>query len=218
MSLYGAEFLRNAKHNLSILNSEPPDVSFTPQGYLTLADESRAQELMDNHKLQIELGALVELYSVEKLKQKFPMLNLDGVVLGSYGVQNEGWFDPWALLLSLKAKAQCLGVEFVHADVVDFNFKYGTAPGAATLHTGIENVNYVVFREPDGNVKQIQFCYGVICTGPNSPFIAKLLGYGKDKRIFFPIEARFVSSMHNHRISFKKLFSFQKTLCLCIQL
>ena len=37
--------------------------------------------------------------------------------MGSYGYENEGWFDPWSLLSALKFKCIELGVDFVHGDV-----------------------------------------------------------------------------------------------------
>ena len=39
-----------------------------------------------------------------RLQRKFPWLNLDGIALGSYGYENEGWFDPWALMSALRLK------------------------------------------------------------------------------------------------------------------
>lgn len=188
MSLFSVDFIRNARKHLSILDGEPPDISFHPQGFLTLADESQAEQLIENHRLQIELGALVEIYSAERISEKFPMINTDGIVLGSYGVQNEGWFDPYALLVALKAKAQFFGTEFVHAEIIDFNFEYN-------LKTDESKCHYVVIREPDGNVKHIEFSIGIIATGCNSGQIAKLLGYGGDvndwrSSVKFPIESR----------------------------
>lgn len=38
-----------------------------------------------------EVGAKVELLSNEKIKNRFPWLNTDGIVLGSLGTLNEGW-------------------------------------------------------------------------------------------------------------------------------
>ena len=40
-----------------------------------------------------------------------------GVALGSYGFENEGWFDPWALMAALRIKAQDLGVHFIPGEV-----------------------------------------------------------------------------------------------------
>lgn len=194
MSMFTADFLRDTKRNLSILDGEPPDVGFTPQGYLTLATtEDQALQMIDSHKLQIELGALVELYSPEQIKLKFPHINTDGVLLGSYGVQNEGWFDPWSLLLSIRAKAHSLGTEQVHAEVIDFNFRtigedYYESDSESRL-----SCQQAIIRQPDGNMRQIQFAIGIICCGPQSENIAKLLGYGSKRgfrSIDFPVEPR----------------------------
>lgn len=188
MAQYSAEFIRNARKHLSILDGEPPDLNYHPQGFLTLADESQAEQLIRNHQKQIEMGTLVELYTAERLKEKFPMINTDGIVLGSYGVQNEGWFDPLALLVAFKAKAQFFGTEFVNAEILDFNFNYD-------YHYEQTTCNYVVVREPDGNVRHVEFGLGVIATGYESHKIAKFLGYGENvndwrSAVNFPIEPR----------------------------
>jgi len=38
-----------------------------------------------------KLGAKNELLTAEKLKQKFPWLNTNGIALGCHGLENEGW-------------------------------------------------------------------------------------------------------------------------------
>jgi hypothetical protein len=52
MSLFSAEFLRNIKQHLSVEGNDPPDVQFTPCGYLFLATEKWAQQLQENANLQ----------------------------------------------------------------------------------------------------------------------------------------------------------------------
>ena len=52
MSLYGAEFLRKSKKLLSGEGLECPDVQFHPYGYLFLATEKGADQLIANHNLQ----------------------------------------------------------------------------------------------------------------------------------------------------------------------
>lgn len=71
MSLFGANFLRNIKKYCDL----DDDVYFTPNGYLLLASEKGAEQLEQNHKLQIELGAKNELLTKAKLKEKYKMLN-----------------------------------------------------------------------------------------------------------------------------------------------
>merc|ERR1719479_542087 len=74
-----------------------------------------------NHYVQVECGAKVELLSAKQLKRKFPWLNTEGIAMGSYGYENEGWFDPWALLTALKQKCHELGVHFLEGEVYNFS-------------------------------------------------------------------------------------------------
>lgn len=52
MSLFGAEFLRNIKENLSVPGEDPPEVNFNHCGYLFLASEKSVDTLKENFKLQ----------------------------------------------------------------------------------------------------------------------------------------------------------------------
>lgn len=68
MSMYGAEFIRTLKNRFG----HDADVYFTPNGYLLLASEIGASQLIDNAKLQKELGAVNIVLSKEQLKQRSP--------------------------------------------------------------------------------------------------------------------------------------------------
>ena len=52
MSLFGADFLRNIKKYLTVEGDSPPDVCFTPYGYLFLATEKGAEQLEANSRFQ----------------------------------------------------------------------------------------------------------------------------------------------------------------------
>ena len=54
------------------------------------------------YRLQLACGAKVELMTAKRLKRRFPWLNTEGIALGSYGYENEGWFDPWSFLFALR--------------------------------------------------------------------------------------------------------------------
>ncbi|XP_054158060.1 FAD-dependent oxidoreductase domain-containing protein 1-like [Oppia nitens] len=193
MSMYGIDFLRDVKKHLSVLDNEPPDLRFHPHGHLVLATYAGAQQLVENHKLQTDLGAFVELYTPDKLKEKFPWLNTDGIAIGSYGVQNEGWFDPWALLLAFKTKAQTLGVEYIQGDVLDFNLMTSNAANYDHSGQSRQQVNHVIYRNPDGFVKQMTFAAGIVCGGASSAVLADKLDYGNKPGILshpLPVEPR----------------------------
>ncbi|CAN7992996.1 unnamed protein product [Ixodes hexagonus] len=122
LSLFSAQFLRNVKRNLSVLDFDPPNIQFQPHGYLFLASEGGAEQMVKNLDVQEEYGAKVELLRPPELKQQFPWLNTDGIALGSHGLENEGWFDPWSLLTAFRRKAVSLGARYLNAELVDFNF------------------------------------------------------------------------------------------------
>ncbi|XP_071883836.1 FAD-dependent oxidoreductase domain-containing protein 1 isoform X1 [Anas platyrhynchos] len=95
---------------LWVPNEPPVDVQFQPSGYLFLASQRGAATLEAGMKLQREEGAKVALLSPSQLKAKFPWLNTEDVAVASYGLENEGWFDPWSLLTAFRRKAMSLGV------------------------------------------------------------------------------------------------------------
>lgn len=114
MSLYGRDFLRQANELLRVDDDEV-DVQFQEHGYLFLAASTAGKEqLVQNNKVQQSAGCTdIHLMGPSQLKQKFPWLNTNDIVLGSFGASGEGWFDPWALVHGLKRKCQSLGVKFI---------------------------------------------------------------------------------------------------------
>ncbi|CAH0557727.1 unnamed protein product [Brassicogethes aeneus] len=175
LSLYGAEFLRTLKKRFG----PDAETNFTPHGYLVLASEEGAQQLMDNQKLQKELGAVNVLLTKEKLKERFPWMNVDNVELGCLGLEKEGWFDPWSLLQILKKGAKDLGTEYIHGDVVDFNF---TARSdimvEGTQQGSYEGINELIVQLPNGERKPIKFAYCILAAGGHSGEIAELAKIG----------------------------------------
>uniref|UniRef100_A0A669F7G1 FAD-dependent oxidoreductase domain-containing protein 1 n=1 Tax=Oreochromis niloticus TaxID=8128 RepID=A0A669F7G1_ORENI len=109
LSLASADFMRNINDHLGVLNEDPIDLQFNHSGYLFLASEAVAHIMEENYSTQRYAGAKVSLLSPTQLKEKFPWLNTEGVVLASYGLENEGWFDPWTLLNAFKRKAISMG-------------------------------------------------------------------------------------------------------------
>ncbi|KAH6945253.1 hypothetical protein HPB50_007681 [Hyalomma asiaticum] len=84
LSMFSAEFLRNVKQNLSVLDFDPPDIQFQPHGYLFLASEKGAEQMLKNAEMQQELGAKIELLKPDELRQQFPWINTDGIALASH--------------------------------------------------------------------------------------------------------------------------------------
>uniref|UniRef100_T1H350 FAD-dependent oxidoreductase domain-containing protein 1 n=1 Tax=Megaselia scalaris TaxID=36166 RepID=T1H350_MEGSC len=177
LSLFGAEFMKNYKQYLG----DDVNLNFSPNGYLILASEAGAEQLTKNSKLQNELGAKNELLVADKLKAKFPWLNTDGLALGCYGLEKEGWFDPWALLMGFKNKAKESGAHFLNGEVDGFGFDDN------------ECIEKVFYRLPNGDRQDIKFKKCIIASGAKSGDIGRMarIGRGTGKlRIPIPVEPR----------------------------
>ena len=122
MGLYGIDFLRNSRSTLSTTTTAAPvDVQYVENGYLLFAtNQAGVQQLRENHALYRTIGCsdMVELLSPTELATRFPWLNVDDVLLGSFGCRGEGWFDPWAYLQGLSDKNKSLGVRYQTGTVV----------------------------------------------------------------------------------------------------
>ncbi|NXF24539.1 FXRD1 protein, partial [Rhodinocichla rosea] len=117
MSRFSASFLRNINEYLGVPNEPPIDIQFQPGGYLFLASPQNAAALEAAVQLQRDEGAQVALLSPTQLKEKFPWMNTEDVAVASYGLEDEGWFDPWTLLNAFRRKATSLGVQSCSGEV-----------------------------------------------------------------------------------------------------
>ena len=210
MSLYGADFLRHANRLLYVTGMDPPDIKFQPHGYLFLASEEGAETMQENHRVQVQCGAKVELMTAKRLKRRFPWLNTEGIALGSYGYENEGWFDPWSLLSALRLKAIDLGVHFIHGDVINIAHDINRDKiYQDNMEDELEDEwkrlsNRVIechIHLPDGDVWPIDACKFIIAAGPQSGHVANMAGIGCGPdlmRVPLPVEPRkrYVYNVH----------------------
>lgn len=174
MSMFGAEFLRDAHRNLSVYGKDAPEINFNPQGYLFLATEEGAAIMEESHATQAREGARVALYSPTKLKADFPWLNTEGLALGSFGLENEGWFDPWGLLNGFRQKAASNKTQFIQGDLVGMTYKYQYGTWGHDLY------NDALIRKKNGKLQPIRFANIVNCGGPWSADVARLCKIGTD--------------------------------------
>lgn len=133
-----------------------------------MATEEGAESLLQCSKFQNQLGANNVTLTSAKLKERFPWLNTEGIALGCFGLKKEGWFDPYALLMGFKRKAQALGADFVDGDVVDFEFAERDINGSESY----EVPNKLVVRTADNSERTISFSSCVIAAGAFSGEVA----------------------------------------------
>ncbi|OXA59009.1 FAD-dependent oxidoreductase domain-containing protein 1 [Folsomia candida] len=195
MSMFGADFLRRSRELLALDGVPPADIQYHPYGYLYLADEKGAAQLQENWLLQKELGAEVELLGKEKLKERFPWINTDGIEVACHGMENEGWFDAWAFLFGLKRKACELGTEYVESEVVGFKFEEDDGTIVAGMDHDEEHtaIKAAIVRTPTGELKTIHFAYCIIAAGHESGNIAAMARIGRGEGMLsvpLPVEPR----------------------------
>ena len=112
MSKFGAHYVKNVAHYLAV-DGEVPQLGFREGGYLFLASHSGRGVLEANHATQRAHGADNALLEPQALAARFSWLNTEKIALGSLGLSNEGWFDPYALLQGFKRKARAGGAVYI---------------------------------------------------------------------------------------------------------
>jgi len=168
ISQYGSEVIRNFAELVQVEGEEKSDLHFHPGGYLFLASTpEQAQILRDNHAVQRACGADVVLWHQDALAHAFPHLNVDDIVLASYGQSGEGWFNNTGLMQGFKAKARALGADFMHDEVVAMECQ-GTRVQAVQLQSG----------------QRIAAGYVVNAAGPRAALVARMAG------LDIPVEPR----------------------------
>lgn len=112
------------------------DVSFRPHGYLILASEEGRAILGRNVDIQHAHGADISLCAASALAERFPWLSTDGVAIGSYGGNGEGWLDPVALMTLFRKAAIARGTQIVNATVLEIDNKSGNRITGVALSNG----------------------------------------------------------------------------------
>lgn len=196
LSLASADFMRNINEHLGVLNEDPVDLQFNQSGYLFLASEEVAHIMEENYRTQRYAGAKVSLLSPTQLKEKFPWINTDGVVLASYGLENEGWFDPWTLLNAFRRKAISMGVTQCCGEVTDFKYTTNALRTASGERVDLRRIKSVKVQMPNSLEYQPVECAIVVnAAGAFSGKLAEMLGIGSGPKdsiagIPVPVEPR----------------------------
>jgi sarcosine oxidase subunit beta len=111
------------------------DPEFHPSGYLFLASTDEEFEgLKAGVKLQRSYGIDVDVLSPEEIKARWPFLNIDGLVGGTFGGQ-DGYAGPYEVLQGYVKKARAGGVK-IHeeCEVTEILSRGGKVLGVKTIH------------------------------------------------------------------------------------
>ena len=117
ISQYSFEFLVNAATTLQVHDTRP-EINLIESSYLILATEDGLGQLKSAHKVQLDCRAPVEFLDKDTISRKFPWLNTDDIAAACQGAGNEGWFDPYSMLIALKNKSLSLGVRYIEDEAM----------------------------------------------------------------------------------------------------
>ena len=114
ISRFGIDFIRNIAAHLGQAGGIST-LGLKENGYLFVTGNPEAAVLMHEvAHMQRGLGAATEVLSPDQIKEKFPWMQVDDLVAGSFGPRDEGWFDNMGLLGGFRAAAKAQGAQFVH--------------------------------------------------------------------------------------------------------
>ncbi|KAF5981127.1 glycine d-amino acid oxidase (deaminating) [Fusarium coicis] len=134
---YTAEFVKDFRKNLKCEDDDGvPDIPIRNFGYLYLADTSEsAAVLKEDQMLQASCGAGTKMLSADEIASKYPFFALDDIKAGSLNTVDEGSFDAFGMVHSLRKRAQQLGVDYINNEVVGMT-RAGNKATSVTLKTG----------------------------------------------------------------------------------
>jgi FAD-dependent oxidoreductase domain-containing protein 1 len=101
------------------------EVGLHESGYLYLAPPDGVDALEANHAIHEAEGVDTVLLTPAELAARFPWLSIEGVALASLGLSGEGWFDGYALLQRLRARARDRGALLITGEVVGIDADRG---------------------------------------------------------------------------------------------
>ncbi len=118
ISQFGADFVQSLRQRMGG-DDRVPELKIQNFGYLYLADDAGfADVLRANQKVQAAAGAGTRLLTPDQIREEFPFMVVDDLVLGSLNTQDEGYFDGSTLFDWFRRKAREAGVEYVADEVV----------------------------------------------------------------------------------------------------
>ena len=137
ISQFAAEFVTHLRDHMGG-DERVPELSIKNFGYLYLADnDSFADVLRENQKIQQAAGTPTRLLSAEEIRQAYPFYHTDDLVLGSINVKDEGYWDGYTVFEWWRRLARERGVEYIDNEVVAMTKDpAGTRIESVTLATG----------------------------------------------------------------------------------
>ena len=134
MAQYGHEIYGQFE-TLMAVDGEPAPINFHRMGYLWLGSgKADVDALMANWRVQTAHDARIELLDRKGVKHRFPSMRVDDIDIAAYS-PDDGFLDPYSVLMGFRRKAVSLGIRYLKDRVVDFEAT-GKRVSAVRLESG----------------------------------------------------------------------------------
>ncbi len=121
-------------------------IDFKRTGWLSLATAESATRLLANARLLQSLGVATDILSPEEIRARYPEINVEDVVVGTWG-PDDGPFDPHMIVWGYLKRATGLGarvhqgvratgIELRSGRVVGVHTDHGTIATATVINAG----------------------------------------------------------------------------------
>lgn len=150
ISKYAFDILETFEEDMAV-DGERPGIAYYREGNLFLIDETGRSAAENALKMQKELGCKVEWWDPETIAARYPLYDPKGYIGGTFGAE-DGHLDAYAVLMSYRAKARSMGVEFHHDEVKTIRTHAGKTIGV-DLASGGNLISPIVIN-----------CAGAWCT------------------------------------------------------
>ncbi|MEQ8450317.1 MAG: FAD-dependent oxidoreductase [Nitratireductor sp.] len=130
LSNYSIPFYENFPETMATGNG-PAEIGFKKQGYIFIVPPAEIDVLKANYDTELGLGCNVVWLEPDEIKARFPSMyvgDLGAAVLSP----DDGWLDPYAVLMGLRKKAQALGAVFLAETVTGMERRAATVTAALT--------------------------------------------------------------------------------------
>lgn len=134
LSNFSIPFFETFPETMAV-NGQRAEISFKKGGYIFIVPPSSVDMLKANYDTELSMGCNVVWLTPDEIKHKFPSMYV-GDLGAAVHSPDDGWLDPYAVLMGFRKKAQSLGVEFIAEEVTGME-RHGAQVTTATCASGL---------------------------------------------------------------------------------
>ena len=133
LSNYSIPFFETFADTMAV-NGTRAEIGFKKGGYIFIVPPSSIDMLKANYDTELAMGCNVVWMTPDEIKHKFPSMYV-GDLGAAVHSPDDGWLDPYAVLMGFRKKAQSLGAVFVAEDITGME-RHGASVTAAICASG----------------------------------------------------------------------------------